>query len=41
MNTRLHFKEFRNESLASVVELLNYVSKNPVVLEDRTIIVGK
>ena len=41
MNTRLHFKAFRNESLASVVELLNYVSKNPVVLEDRTIIVGK
>ena len=27
MNTRLHFKAFRNESLASVVELLNYVSK--------------
>lgn len=41
MNTRLHFKAFRKESLASIVELLNYISKNPVVLEDRTIIVGK
>ena len=41
MNSRLHFKAFRNESLASIIELLNYVSKNPVVLEDKTIIVGK
>lgn len=41
MNSRLHFKAFRKESLASIVELLNYVSKNPVVLKDKTIFVEK
>lgn len=41
MNSRLHFKAFRKESLASVVELLNYVSKEPIALEEKNIIVGK
>lgn len=41
MEKRLHFKASRKESLASIIELLNFVSKNALTLEDKTITVGK
>lgn len=41
MNYRLHFKASRKESLSSIVELLNYVSKSAIAFSDNTIIVGK
>ena len=41
MNSRLHFKALRNESLSSIIELLNYISKTPIILENNAVIVGK
>lgn len=41
MNDRLHFKAYRNEQLSSIVELLNYISKHPIIIDDNAIIVGK
>lgn len=41
MNDRLHFKARRDEKLASVIELLNHISQEPVTLNKGTIIVGK
>ena len=41
MNDRLHFKAYRNEQLSSIVELLNYISKHPIIIANDAIIVGK
>lgn len=41
MDNRLHFKALRSEQLVSIVELLNYISKVPIILDEKTIIVGK
>lgn len=41
MNDRLHFKAYRNEQLSSIVELLNYICKKPIIIADDAIIVGK
>lgn len=40
MNSRLHFKASRNEQLQSVIELLNYISKYPITVVDKSIFVG-
>lgn len=41
MDGRLHFKARRDEKLDSVLELLNYISKDAVKFDGKTIIVGK
>lgn len=41
MDNCLHFKALRSESLGSIVDLLNSVSKKTITLKEKTLFVGK